>query len=181
MAQQLIRKYDEDRIMLYGQPFLFSIATPAGLAGYANAIQLTLDGTYMLDLDGDTVLEPSPFMNQELYITALKVVNSSTAPPLGNIFGGLQIDGKLALTGSMEGGLGMLQHLPGQTIYLDAMAKGALPPPAITGQDIYGSPLKVCLATPLLCRNSIRLWADTSAPGDTTTLWLRGFNVPRRA
>lgn len=187
--QQYIRKFDEDRIMLNGQPFLFSISTLAGAGGYIAGTQLNLDGVYLLDLDGDGVPEPSPFMNQELFITAMKIVNSSAVPPAGNVFAGLQIDGKLVLSGSEQGGGplgaagGLIQHLPGDTIYLDSMAKMvALAPTAITGTDIYGSSLSLSLSRPIICRTSIRLWAGVQLPqpADTTTLWLRGFNVPRR-
>ena len=181
--EQNVRTYDEDRIMLYGQPFIFSLSTTPAATGYATAVLLTLDGAagggadYVIDLDGDGNLEQNPFSGQELYITAIRIANDTL-----NVFGGLQIDGKLVLTGSILNGGGMLQHIAGQHIYLDAMAKNAIAPPvpAATAQELYGSPLRGVFKAPLLARNTIRLWAAVSGQANATVLWLRGFNIPRR-
>jgi len=172
--EQPIRTYPEQRFMLYGTPFLFSITTTAGSDGYSNKVTVTLDST-ALDLDGDGATETAPLSGRMIYITGIRILNGADA-----VFGGIRLDGKLMLTGSTTGNDGMLIHAAGEDIHLDGLMKEITPGGGTLNNSLIATTIKRIWGTEaLVCRNTIDVWTYESS-SNTMTVWFKGFDLPRK-
>jgi hypothetical protein len=168
---QVIRTYPEERIMLEGTPLIFTISTPDDTTGYANATEVDLD-TSNLDLDGNGIVETTPLLNEMIYIVGIRIINDAS-----NVWGGLQIDGKLVLTGSVAGAGGMLEHAAGDDIFIDGFVRAL----GGAGTDVISTSFKDVWGVPaLVCRKTIKVWAAASAAANNTDVYIRGYSASRK-
>lgn len=171
MSEKIIRRYDEDKIMMTGKPFLISLATTAGSLAVST---FTLDTT-TYDVNGDGVsVGEIPFNGMELYITGIRIVNAGAA----QVFGRLIIDDTLVLSGStLAADTGYIQHAANEEIPLDGFNKAF----GAVGTDIIAPNVVQMFGTPaLICRSHISIYAAATAGGQSTTVWFVGWDVPRK-
>lgn len=169
----ILQKDFMDKAMEVGERVLLSVTTPQGLDGYANATQFVFD-TDNYDINGDGIVETTPFRNKMLLITGMRFIcEPSQAPAFpAALFGAVSVDGRVLLDQVY------LNVLTGMEVAVDGLpqvALGAVPPVVpftgippttfntITMQEAFGVP-----AIP--CRNFLRVWTNASPPGPNASM-----------
>lgn len=77
----------DKKLLLEGKPFRVTLTGPA-VAGYINRTAFNLN-TINWDYNADGIIETTPFINQEFFITGMVITI-----PAGTTLGGILIDGK---------------------------------------------------------------------------------------
>lgn len=152
--------------MLYGTPFLFKIRTTG-----SQTTTFLLD-TSNADLDGDGVDETTPFSGMVLFITGLRIINGAN-----NKLTSLVIDDRIVMSGTAATSGGLVEHADGEDLFFDGYLKS--PAAAATTakaprlRDVYNVPA-------LVCRYNIKYTTTASSGSNTSDMYVRGWNMPRK-